>query len=202
MNSKRLIAENFPNLSPAAYRNHLSKLVELGLLTKLEHGGGRTSGGRGKSSRYLVISPVVKEKRPPQGVLPDIPRSPEAEPPALEVSQERENIDAGAAHRRLDEMLAAGISPAQIVALLDANAGTLIESTDNSVRGPDAEGTGRETRQIQAETRKVQTETRHKNWRVSEKHATKSGEFPRNMQENVAGFDEETCQGEEKHARF
>ena len=189
MRSARLIAEHFPDLSHAAYRNHLSILVRSGLLIKMEHGGGRTSGGRGKSSSYRVNAPSVSPQQPPQGVLPEIARSPDASPPnpAPEVLEQSNLVDASAAHRRLDEMFSAGITPAQVVAILDFTARTLLESAES----PDRDT---ETGQVEIETCKESTH-------VSEKHARKSGGFRGNMQADLACFDEETCKETEKHAR-
>ena len=187
MRSARLIAEHFPDLSHAAYRNHLSILVRNGLLIKMEHGGGRTSGGRGKSSIYRVNAPSVSPQQPPQGVLPEIARSPDASPPnpAPEVLEQSNQVDASAAHRRLDEMFSAGITPTQVIAILDFTARTLLESPES----PDRD----------AETGQVEIETCKESTHVSEKHARKSGGFLRNMQEiaDAAPIHEEK-RGEEK----
>ena len=189
MRSARLIAEHFPDLSHAAYRNHLSILVRNGLLIKMEHGGGRTSGGRGKSSIYRVNAPSVSPQQPPQGVLPEIARSPDTSPPnpAPEVLEQSNQVDASAAHRRLDEMFSAGITPTQVIAILDFTARTLLESPES----PDRD----------AETGQVEIETCKESTHVSEKHARKSGGFRGNMQADLACFDEETCKESEKHAR-
>ena len=65
-------------------------LVRNGLLIKIEHGGGRTIHGRGKTTRYRVNSPAVKNPQPDQHKLPDIVRSPEAPPPQPVVSEDPE----------------------------------------------------------------------------------------------------------------
>jgi len=162
MRSNRFLAEYLPDLSHAAYRNHLSILVRNDLLIKLEHGGGRTSGGRGKSSRYRVNAPSVTPQQPPQGVLPEITRSPKAPPHNSEALVQPKVTDATAAHRRLDEMLAAGITPDQIIAILDYTAETLLGSTEIDT----------ENEQIRHETRHTEQETCKEIWRVSDKHAS------------------------------
>ena len=108
MRGKRLISEHLPDMSYSSYKNHLGILVRNELLTKLEHGGGRTSGGRGTSNRYRVNAPSVTPQQPPQGVLPEIVRSPAASPPEPEVTDTPMTVDASAAHRKLDEMLLCG----------------------------------------------------------------------------------------------
>ena len=191
MRSNRFLAEYLPDLSHAAYRNHLSILVRNGLLIKLEHGGGRISGGRGKSSRYRVNAPYVTPQQPPQGVLPEITRPPEAPPHNPETLEQPHTIDASAAHRRLDEMLAAGVTPAQVLAILDFTAETLLASSEID----------RENGQIEHETRKTEQETCKEILQVSDKHASRADMFQTNMQADVACLSEETCKETEKHAR-
>ena len=127
MRGKKLIAEHLPDMSYAAYKNHLSTLARNGLLIKTAHGGGWTSSGRGTSNRYRVDSPVVKNPHPAQTALPDIVKSPEASPPQPEV-EEQTPVDASAVHQRIDEMLATGITNEQILIILEATEELLIGS--------------------------------------------------------------------------
>ena len=199
MRGKRLISEHLPDMSYSSYKNHLGILVRNELLTKLEHGGGRTSGGRGTSNRYRVNAPSVTPQQPPQGVLPEIIRSPAASPPEPEVTDTPMTVDASAAHRKLDEMLSAGITPAQVVAILEFTAGTLLESSENT--GQDVE-----TGQVKGETRQVEGETGHDTGPVSDKQVTDHGQFDRNPTGFITCLDEETGQVDEKqvmdHGRF
>ena len=79
MRGKRLIEEYLPYMSYGGYRNCLGRLVRNGLLIKVEHGGGRTSSGRGTTTRYRVNSPMVRNPHPAQGVLPEITRAPDGQ---------------------------------------------------------------------------------------------------------------------------
>ncbi|MDE2686474.1 MAG: hypothetical protein OXI16_03105 [Chloroflexota bacterium] len=79
MRGKRLIEEYLPDMSYGGYRNCLGRLVRSGILIKIEHGGGRTSSGRGTTTRYRVNSPVVRNPHPAQGVLPEITKAPDAQ---------------------------------------------------------------------------------------------------------------------------
>ena len=67
MRATRLISEYLPDMSYGGYRNCVSRLVTNGLLIKTEQGGGRTSNGRGTTTRYRVNSPVVRNPYPRAG---------------------------------------------------------------------------------------------------------------------------------------
>ena len=142
MRGKRLIAEHFPDMSYGTYRNCISTLVRNSLLIKTAHGGGPTAHGRGTGNQYRVNSPVVQNPHPAQTALPDITKSPEASPPqpAVDVEQ-KAPIDAGAVHRRVDEMLATGITPMQMLAIMEFVEETLASSPNMSRSG---EQTGHE----------------------------------------------------------
>ena len=158
MRGKRLIEEHLPDMSYGGYRNCLGRLVQNGLLIKIEHGGGRTSSGRGTTSRYRVNSPVVGNPHPAQGVLPEITRAPgaQARPSEPEVSDDRLYVSAGDVYRRVDELLAVGITPEQMIAFLEAVAKTMTGSRNMSRSGK---------------------ETCHD----PEKHVTDHDRFPTNM---------------------
>ncbi len=132
MRGRNFLNENIPDMSYGAYRNHLSVLVRNGLLLKTGHGGGPTDRGRGTTTRYRVNSPVVRNPQPAQHVLPEIVRAPEALQRSSEVTDERRSVSAIEAHRHLDELLADGITPEQIVAMLKAVSATLTGSPDMS----------------------------------------------------------------------
>ena len=132
MRGQKFVDENLPGMTYGAYRNHLSTLVRNELLLKVEHGGGSTSGGRGTTTRYRVNSPVVMTPHPEQGVLPDIPKSSQAQPGHPEVSDEQPSVSAIEVHQRVDDLLAAGITTAQIVEILKAVSETLTGSTNMS----------------------------------------------------------------------
>ena len=142
MRGKQLIAQHFPDMSYGTYRNCTSTLVRNGLLIKTAHGGGPTAYGRGTGNQYRVNSPVVQNPHPAQSVLPDIVKSPEASPPqpAVDVEQ-KAPVDAGAVHRRVDEMLAIGITPEQMLAIMAFVEETLASSPNMSRSG---EQTGHE----------------------------------------------------------
>ncbi|MYC06371.1 MAG: hypothetical protein F4X57_04250 [Chloroflexi bacterium] len=141
MRGKKLIEEHLPDMSYGGYRNCLGRLVRNGLLIKVEHGGGRTSSGRGTTTRYRFNSPVVRNPHPAQGVLPEITRSPDAQTrlPEPEVVAERLSVSTGDVHRRIDELLAVGITPEQMMAFLEAVGETMTGSGNMS-------RSGRETR--------------------------------------------------------
>ena len=132
MRGQKFVDENLPGMTYGAYRNHLSTLVRNELLLKVEHGGGSTSGGRGTTTRYRVNSPVVMTPHPEQGVLPDIPKSSQAQPGHPEVSDEQPSVSAIEVHQRVDDLLAAGITTAQMVEILKAVSETLTGSTNMS----------------------------------------------------------------------
>ena len=132
MRGQKFVDENLPGMTYGAYRNHLSTLVRNGLLLKVEHGGGSTSGGRGTTTRYRVNSPVVMTPHPEQGVLPDIPKSSQTQQAHLEVSDEQPSVSAIEVHQRVDELLAAGITTEQMVEILKAVSETLTGSINMS----------------------------------------------------------------------
>ena len=132
MRGQKFVDENLPGMTYGAYRNHLSTLVRNGLLLKVEHGGGSTSGGRGTTTRYRVNSPVVMTPHPGQGVLPDIPKSSQTQQAHPEVSDEQPSVSAIEVHQRVDELLAAGITTEQMVEILKAVSETLTGSINLS----------------------------------------------------------------------
>ena len=132
MRGRNFLDENIPDMSYGAYRNHLSVLVQNGLLLKTGHGGGPTDRGRGTTTRYRVNSPAVRNPQPAQHALPEIVRSPEALQRITEVTDERRSVRAIDAHHHLDELLAAGITPERLVAMLKAVSATLTGSPDMS----------------------------------------------------------------------
>ena len=119
MRGKRLIAEHFPDMSYGTYRNCISTLVRNGLLIKTAHGGGRTAHGRGTGNQYRVNSPVVQNPHPAQTALPEIVKSPEALPPQPEVDIKQTPVDASAVHKRVDDLLATGVTPEQMLAIME-----------------------------------------------------------------------------------
>ena len=142
MRGKQLIAQHFPDMSYGTYRNCISTLVRNGLLIKTAHGGGPTAHGRGTGNQYRVNSPVIRNPHPAQSVLPDIVKSLESSPlqPAVDVEQ-KAPVDAGAVHQRVDEMLAAGITPMQMLAIMEFVEETLASLPNMSRSG---EQTGHE----------------------------------------------------------
>ena len=123
-------------MSYGTYRNCISTLVRNGLLIKTAHGGGPTAHGRGTGNQYLVNSPVIRNPHPAQSVLPDIVKSLESSPlqPAVDVEQ-KAPVDAGAVHQRVDEMLAAGITPMQMLAIMEFVEETLASSAKHVTVG-------------------------------------------------------------------
>ena len=172
MRATRLINEHLPDLSYGGYRNCVSRLVQNGLLIKIEQGGGRTTGGRGKTTRYRVNSPTVSNPHPDQGMLPEITRSPDASPSAPMRREASQTTTADAAHRRLDELITAGISPEQIIAIMQAVEDTLTPSPTE----PDV------------------AETCHD----VEKPVTDHDRIPRNLSQSMTGSEGETCHDVEK----
>ena len=171
MRSKRLIAEHFPDMSHGTYRNCLSRLVRNELLIKIEHGGGRTTYGGGKTTRYRVNSLVVENPHPAQSVLPDIIRSPEALPPTLERSNEQDVNATIEVQQRIAEWLSAGITHEKILETLKVTGETLLGSPVN-MSSPDAE-------------------KRHE----IEKHVTNDDKFQQNLSSSAG----ETVHEAEKH---
>ena len=131
MRPQRFLEEHLPGLTYGAYRNHLSTLVQNNILIKIEQGGGRTSHGRGKTTRYKVNSPAVANAQPAQSVLPDIARSPEA-PPMLPEGEQEQGSDTARVHDRVDEILASGVAPDQVLAILQFVSDTLTSSRNLS----------------------------------------------------------------------
>ena len=132
MRATRLISEYLPDMSYGGYRNCVSRLVTNGLLIKTEQGGGRTSNGRGTTTRYRVNSPVVRNPYPEQGVLPEITRSPEAQPPTLEARNESHTTSAVDVYQRVEDLLAAGVTPDQMLAIMKVVEDTMTGSRDVS----------------------------------------------------------------------
>ena len=136
MRGQKFVSENFPDMSYSAYRNHLTTLVKNGLLLKTEHGGGRTVYGGGTTTRYRVNSPKVQNPHPPQTALPDIVKSPEAQPSTPEVNNEPAASPTIEVFKRVEALLAAGITPEQMLAILRA----VQESLAGSVNLSEEEG--------------------------------------------------------------
>ena len=118
MRPNQFIAEYLPGMSYGAYRNHLMVLVRNNFLIKIEQGGGRTTHGRGKTTRYRVNSPVVKTAQPAQGVLPDISKSAEALPPKPEAKVSQETDTASEVYDHVDQLLNSGVSPEEMLTIL------------------------------------------------------------------------------------
>ena len=180
MRATRLISEYLPDMSYGGYRNCVSRLVKNALLIKIEQGGGRTTSGRGTTTRYRVNSPVVQNPHPEQGVLPEIARSPEAQPPNLEASNEQAQNATIKVYQRVEDLLAAGVTPEQMLAILGA-----IEDTMTGSR--DAPGSPQNLSQSDGET-----------CNDSGKPVTDHDRFDRNVSQSMTGFDEETCNDLEK----
>ena len=200
MRSKRLIAEHFPDMSHGTYRNCLSRLVRNELLIKIEHGGGRTTYGGGKTTRYRVNSLLVENPHPAQTVLPDIIRSPEARPPPLEASNEQDVNATIEVQQRIAEWLSAGITHEQILETLKVTGETLLGSPVN-MSSPDGE------KRHEIEKHVTNDDKFHRNLsspagetvHEAKKHVTDDDKFPDNMSRAMTGFDEATCHDEEKH---
>ena len=176
MRGRNFLDENIPDMSYGAYRNHLSVLVRNGLLLKTGHGGGPTSRGRGTTTRYRVNSPVVRNPQPAQGVLPEIVRSAEALQRSAEVMGERTSVSATEAHRHLDELMAAGVTPERLVTMLITASSALTGSPDMS---DDVTGSGQMSDSAEEHVR-----------------LNMSGDvtgFP-NMSDSVTGSAGQTCQ--------
>ena len=132
MRGKRLLAEYIPDMSYGSYRNCIASLVKADLLIKIGHGGGRTGYGRGTGNRYRVNSSAVRNRQPAQGVLPDIQRAPVALSSDDVTVPDQETVRASALHQKLDELLATGVSPDQVLALLQFVSETLDALPANS----------------------------------------------------------------------
>ena len=188
MRATRLIREYLPDMSYGGYRNCVSRLVTNGLLIKTEQGGGRTSNGRGTTTRYRVNSPVVRNPHPEQGVLPEITRSSEAQPPTLEASNESHTTSAVDVYQRVEGLLVAGITPDQMLAILKVVEDTMTGSRDVSDSPQNLTHSDGET------------------CNDSGKPITNHDRFDRNVSQSMTGFDRETCNDSEKpvtnHDRF
>ena len=180
MRPQQFISEYLPGMSYGAYRNHLMTLVRNGLLIKIEQGGGRTIHGRGKTTRYRVNSPAVKNPQPDQHKLPDIVRSPEAPPPQPVVSADLETDATIEMYEQLEELLASGFTPKQVIAVLKAVSDTLSDSRNQS---------DFQQNQVDAE-------------RNLSENVTGFDDTDRNPSRKLTGFDKETRQTEEKPVSF
>ena len=119
MRGQKFLEENLPDMSYGAYRNHLSILVRNGLLLKIWHGGGPTSHGNGKTTRYRINSPFVQNPHPEQTASPDIVKSPDSQPPAHEVNSEPAVSPTIKVYMRLEELLEGGVTPEQMLEMLE-----------------------------------------------------------------------------------
>ena len=180
MRPQQFISEYLPGMSYGAYRNHLMTLVRNGLLIKIEQGGGRTTHGRGKTTRYRVNSPAVKNPQPDQHKLPDIVRSPEVPPPQSEVSEDLESDATIEMYEQLEELLASGFTPKQMVAVLKAVSDTLSDSRNPS-----------DFQQNQVDVERNPSE-----------NVTGLDDTERNPSRKLTGLDEETRQAEVKPVSF
>ena len=190
MRGKRLILEHLPDMSYGTYRNCISTLVQNDLLIKIAHGGGRTAHGRGTGNQYRVNSPVVRNPQPDQGVLPDITKSPDALLLQPEVD-EQTPVEASAVHQRVDELLATGITPEQMLAFMEFVEETM-KSSQNRSR-PDRE-TGHEGDGLSRNRSRTVTSFSD----VPEKQVTDNDQFVRNRSSAMTSFDEETGHENEK----
>ena len=186
MRGKRLIAEHFPDMSYGTYRNCISTLVRNSLLIKTAHGGGPTTYGRGTGNQYRVNSPVVQNPHPAQTALPDITKSPEASPPQLAVDVEQKApIDAGAVHRRVDEILATGITPMQMLAIMEFVEETIASSPNMSRSG---EQTGHEDDGLSVNRSSVMTSLSE----VDDELVTDNDQLEPNSSRLVTSLDKQT----------
>ena len=186
MRGQKFVDENLPGMTYGAYRNHLSTLVRNGLLLKVEHGGGSTSGGRGTTTRYRVNSPVVMTPHPEQGVLPDIPKSSQAQPGHPEVSDEQPSVSAIEVHQRVDELMAAGITTEQMIEILKAVSETLTGSTNMS-------GNVTSSPNMSEKLTGLEGQTGHEAKHVRPNMSGNVTSSP-NLSGNVTGSEDQTCQ--------
>ena len=144
MRGQKFLEENLPDMSYGAYRNHLSILVRNGLLLKIWHGGGPISHGNGKTTRYRINSPVVQNPHPAQTALPDIVKSPEAQPQTLEVNNEPAVSPTIKMYMRLEELLESGITPEQMLEMLETMSVNMsddgVDLSDGVTCSPDLSG--------------------------------------------------------------
>ena len=185
MRGKRLIAEHFPDMSYGTYRNCISTLVRNGLLIKTAHGGGRTAHGRGTGNQYRVDSPVVQNPHPAQTALPEIVKSPEALPPQPEVDIKQTPVDASAVHKRVDDLLATGVTPEQMLAIMEFVEETL-ESPGKMSRS--GEQTGHEGDGLSVNRSLVMTSLRE----LEDKQVTDHDQLERNSSLTMTSSDKQT----------
>ena len=191
MRGKRLIAEHFPDMSYGTYRNCISTLVKGGLLIKTAHGGGRTAHGRGTGNQYRVDSPVIQNPHPAQTALPEIVKSPEALPPQPEVDINQTPVDASAVHKRVDDLLATGVTPEQMLAIMEFVEETL-ESPGKMSRS--GEQTGHEGEGLSVNRSLVMTSLRE----VEDKQVIDSDQLERNSSLTMTSSDKQTSHGNEE----
>ena len=115
MSGRRLIAEHIPDLSYGNYRNIVSNLTRNDILEKVAQGGGRTSNGRGRASRYRVkvatAKPYLLESKPVHRQEPE---------PKVETGVSQVLLKTLWVHQKVDALLSAGITPETLVDALDA----------------------------------------------------------------------------------
>ena len=191
MRGNRLIAEHFPDMSYGTYRNCISTLVRNGLLIKTAHGGGRTAHGRGTGNQYRVDSPVVQNPHPAQTALPEIVKSPEALPPQPEVDINQTPVDASAVHKRVDDLLATGVTPEQMLAIMEFIEETL-ESPGKMSRS--GEQTGHEGDGLSVNRSLVMTSLRE----VEDKQVIDSDQLERNSPLIMTSSDKQTSHENEE----
>ena len=191
MRGKRLIAEHFPDMSYGTYRNCISTLVRNGLLIKTAHGGGRTAHGRGTGNQYRVDSPVVQNPHPAQTALPEIVKSPEALPPQPEVDIKQTPVDASAVHKRVDDLLATGVTPEQMLAIMEFVEETL-ESPGKMSRS--GEQTGHEGEGLSVNRSLVMTSLHE----VEDKQVIDRDQLERNSSLTMTSSDKQTSHENEK----
>ena len=181
MRPRSFIAEYLPGMSYGAYRNHLMALVRNEILIKVEQGGGRTTHGRGKTTRYRVNSPAVRNPQPAQGVLPEIARSPEAKPVQPEEERPHDYDAAIEVYEHIDELLSSGVAPAEMLAIL-----RVVSDTFSKTRNPsDAEGEPAVSERNLSENVTGLDDTE----RNLSENVTGLDDTERNLSENVTGLD-------------
>ena len=111
MTGRRLIAEHVPDLSYGNYRNIVSTLTQNDILKKVAQGGGRTSGGGGRASRYRVNYATVK---------PYLMNKVSADLPKMDTGVSQVLLKTLWVHQKVDALLLAGATPEALVDALDA----------------------------------------------------------------------------------
>ena len=139
---------------------------------------------------------------PGQGVLPDIPKSSQAPPAHLEVSDEQPSVSAIEVHQRVDELLAAGITTEQMVEILKAVSETLTglevqtaheakhvrPNMSGNVTGFEDQ-TCQEIRHVSPEpVRKADKLSIHEEKKHEEKDAAAAANLSDSAEENLSGF--------------